>query len=96
MLLQNWHVALMRGKIINYYYGKQNEGGSKVTDVTVKINGMSCQHCVAAVKKALDGVEGVDSSEVSVGSAAVVFDESKTSKEAIEGVIQNAGYTVVV
>jgi copper chaperone len=96
MLLLNWHVDLMRGKIINYYSDKQNEGGSKVTDVTVKISGMSCQHCVAAVKKALDGLEGVDSSEVSVGSAAVVFDESKTNKEAIDGVIINAGYTIVV
>ena len=66
-----------------------------MAEVTVKINGMSCQHCVAAVKKALDGLDGVDSSEVSVGSAAVVFDESKTNKDAIEGAIQNAGYTIV-
>ena len=66
-----------------------------MAEVTVKINGMSCQHCVAAVKKALDGLDGVDSSEVSVGSATVVFDESKTNKDAIEGAIQNAGYTIV-
>ena len=66
-----------------------------MAEVTVKIKGMSCQHCVAAVKKALDGLEGVDSSEVSVGAATVVFDESKTNKEAINGAIQNAGYTVI-
>ena len=66
-----------------------------MAEVTVKINGMSCQHCVAAVIKALDGLEGVDSSEVSVGSATVVFDESKTNEGAINGAIENAGYTII-
>jgi len=65
-----------------------------MAEVTMKIDGMSCQHCVAAVKKAVDAVDGVSSSNVEVGSAIVSFDESKTSSEAISGAIQNAGYKI--
>ncbi|MCK5426982.1 MAG: heavy-metal-associated domain-containing protein [Thermodesulfovibrionia bacterium] len=66
-----------------------------MTEVTLKIDGMSCQHCVMSVKKAIDGVEGVNSSDVSVGTARVEYDESKTNKEAIAHSVQQAGYKVV-
>ncbi len=65
-----------------------------MAEITIKINGMSCQHCVASVKKAVDELEGVDSSDVTVGSAVVVFDDSKTGSDAIAGAIANAGYTI--
>ncbi|UCH81098.1 MAG: heavy-metal-associated domain-containing protein [Nitrospiraceae bacterium] len=66
-----------------------------MAEVTIKIDGMSCQHCVTAVKKAVDAVDGVSSSNVEVGSAVVSFDESKTNSDAITGAIQAAGYKVV-
>jgi copper chaperone CopZ len=66
-----------------------------MADVLLKIDGMSCQHCVMAVKRALDEVEGVTSSKVEVGSANVVYDESKTDKAAIENAVVNAGYKIV-
>ncbi len=53
-----------------------------MAEVTIKIEGMSCQHCVMSVKKAVDGLEGVSSSDVSIGSARVVYDEPKTDREA--------------
>lgn len=62
---------------------------------TIKIEGMTCQHCVMRTKKAIDGVAGVTGSEVAVGSATVKFDETKTTQEAIEGAITKAGYKVV-
>jgi copper chaperone len=63
-----------------------------MAELTLIIDGMSCQHCVMRVKKAIDGLEGVSSSEVSVGSAKAVFDESKTNRDAIVNAVQNAGY----
>ncbi len=66
-----------------------------MTDITLQIEGMSCQHCVMSVKKSLDGLEGTQSSEVTVGSAKVSFDKSKTSKETIVSAVTNAGYKVV-
>ena len=31
-----------------------------MTEISLKIEGMSCQHCVAAVKKSLEGLEAVE------------------------------------
>ncbi len=60
----------------------------------MKIEGMSCQHCVMAVKKALGGVPGMLESTVEVGSALVKYDESKTNAKAIEEAVEKAGYKV--
>lgn len=56
---------------------------------------MTCQHCVMGVKKALDSVSGVSSSDVSIGSAKVTYDENSADRETMTAAIQNAGYKVV-
>lgn len=61
---------------------------------TIGISGMSCGHCVAAVKRALDGIEGVEVREVKVGSATVDFDPRATSAERIARAIEDEGYGV--
>ena len=66
-----------------------------MSEISLKIDGMSCQHCVAGVKKAVDGVEGVSSSDITVGAAKVVYDEVKTSRDSIEDAVKNAGYSVI-
>ncbi len=63
-----------------------------MAEITLEIEGMSCQHCVMRVKKAIDGIDGVSSSDVSTGSARVVYDDSKTDRAAIEKAVQDAGY----
>ena len=65
-----------------------------MAETKMEIEGMSCQHCVMAVKKALGGVPGILESNIQVGSAAVKYDESKIKKEDIEAKIENAGYKV--
>ncbi|MBI4848634.1 MAG: heavy-metal-associated domain-containing protein [Nitrospirae bacterium] len=62
--------------------------------IELKIEGMSCQHCVMAVKKAVSGIKGVTSADVSVGAAKIVYDEIKTNKDEIAKAIVNAGYKV--
>jgi len=66
-----------------------------MAEITLKIEGMSCQHCVMAVKKAIDGIDGVNSSTVVVGSATVTYDSAKTNADAISSAVRNAGYKVV-
>lgn len=66
-----------------------------MSDTEIKIDGMSCQHCVARVKKAIDAVDGVSSSEVEIGKANISFDESKTSVDALKEAINGSGYKVV-
>ena len=58
------------------------------------IEGMSCGHCVSAVKRALAGVDGVDVQEVAIGSARVAYDPARTSAEAIIDAVNDEGYTV--
>jgi copper ion binding protein len=65
-----------------------------MTEANLTIDGMSCQHCVMRVKKALDQMPGVSGSEVKVGSAKVTYDESKVKKEDVEKAVENAGYKI--
>lgn len=62
--------------------------------ITFEIDGMSCGHCVAAVRKELAGVNGVAVDDVAIGSATVHYDPSLTSAERIVDAIGDAGYTV--
>jgi copper chaperone len=66
-----------------------------MAETKVQIEGMSCQHCVMAVKKALGGVPAVIESDVQIGSAFVKYDESKAKETDIQAAIEKAGYKVV-
>ena len=57
------------------------------------IDGMSCNHCVMAVKKELSKTP-VESYEVTIGSAEVEFDDKKVKIEDIEKAIEEAGFKV--
>jgi len=59
----------------------------------IKIEGMSCQHCVMAVKKEIEKLN-VQKLDVKIGEAIVEFDESKVSEENIRQAIKGAGYIV--
>jgi len=65
-----------------------------MAEIILQIEGMSCQHCVMHVKKAVDGVNGVSSSDVAIGSAKVIYDDSRTDKDAIVRAVQKAGYKI--
>lgn len=59
-----------------------------------KIDGMSCQHCVMAVKKEISKL-GVESLDVKIGEVKVQYDETKIKPEDIKKSIAQAGYFVV-
>lgn len=65
-------------------------------EITIRIDGMSCQHCVMRVKRALEGLAGVSDLSVEVGSAKVTFDESKMQQADIENAVIKAGYKIKV
>ncbi|OPY66038.1 MAG: Copper chaperone CopZ [Syntrophorhabdaceae bacterium PtaU1.Bin034] len=65
-----------------------------MTETKLKIEGMSCQHCVMRVKKAVDQLPGVSKAEVSMGSANITFDESRIKKEDLTKAVEKAGYKV--
>ncbi len=65
-----------------------------MTETTIAIEGMSCQHCVMRVKKAIEGLKGINKSDVAVGQAKVTFDELLIQKKEIEEAIVKAGYKI--
>ena len=58
------------------------------------IEGMTCNHCVQRVTKALRGVNGVKSVEVDLQSARaiVTYDTTKTDMPALADALQKIGY----
>ena len=62
----------------------------------VRIEGMSCHHCVMAVKKQLSRLDGVQVKDVKVGSALLSYDESKISTQQIAEAIEDSGYQAVL
>jgi len=60
----------------------------------LEIEGMSCQHCVRAVREAVAGVAGVARADVEVGRAQIEVNEA-TRREALTEAIAAAGYRVV-
>ena len=66
---------------------------AKLTE-QLNVNGMSCQHCVRAVKNAVSGLPGVDAVEVSLEKnlATVTFDPERTNLAAIRAAIEAEGY----
>jgi len=62
---------------------------------TIKIDGMSCNHCVMSVEKNLSKLN-LNKVKVEIGSAEVEFDESKVSEKEIIEAIEEAGYHVVI
>ena len=59
----------------------------------IRIDGMSCQHCVRAVFTALAAVDGISRADVGIGVAEVEHDGSVTVEDLREAVAV-AGYVV--
>jgi len=65
-----------------------------MTQKTIHIEGMSCQHCVMRVKRAIEGLAGISELSVEIGTANVTFDESKIQQTDIENAVVKAGYKI--
>ncbi len=61
---------------------------------TIHIDGMSCQHCVMAVKKGLEALDGVTGADVEIGKASVTFDESKVKDTDLNDAVVQSGFKI--
>lgn len=62
----------------------------------IQIEGMSCGHCINAVRAALERTEGVEVEDVEIGAAHVRYDPETTGPKHLVKAIEDEGYTVVV
>lgn len=59
----------------------------------IRVEGMSCQHCVMAVQKALNEVPGITVKVVRVGAVVYATDDVKHAESRVRAAITSAGYT---
>ena len=63
---------------------------------TVKVKGMSCQHCVASVTKALSEIDGISDVNVNLEAGEATYNEqSPVAADTIKDAIARIGFEVV-
>lgn len=63
---------------------------------TIKVEGMSCGHCVKHVTNALSELDNVSNVEVSLDTATAVFESpSVISDDLIKAALDDAGYEAI-
>jgi copper chaperone len=77
-----------------------SEAGSRKEEdqmaAILKVKGMSCQHCVISVTKALTLLEGIKNVQVDLAKGEVRFDNTNnTASDRIQKAIEDAGYEVI-
>ncbi len=72
------------------------KGEHTMENVTLKVSGMSCNHCVQAIEKAVGKLDGVTLVTVKLDEAEVKvqFASAKTNLEQIKEAIDDQGYDV--
>ncbi len=68
----------------------------KMEEAQIKVLGMACAGCKAAVEKALQSLEGVSSARVDLAAktAYVTYDAGKLTGKDLQEAVQKAGYRV--
>ncbi|WP_123041781.1 copper chaperone CopZ [Cohnella candidum] len=64
-------------------------------NVNLKVQGMSCGHCVNSVEGAVKKLGAAAKVDLGSGTVAVDFDETKVTLDAIKESIEDQGYDVV-
>jgi copper chaperone len=67
------------------------------TVTTLKVEGMSCQHCVNSIKNAVSALKGVARVEVDLNKKQVTvnYTAGSVTEEDIKETIEDQGYEVV-
>jgi copper chaperone len=66
------------------------------THAVLNVPSVSCDHCKAAIEKAVGGLDGIGVVEVDVAQKTVTveFDDAAVSLESIEEAVSEEGYEV--
>ncbi|CAM3485037.1 MULTISPECIES: cation transporter [Paenibacillus] len=63
--------------------------------VTLTVEGMSCNHCVNSVEGALKNAGASGTVDLASGTVSIEYDDSKVSLDALKEAIEDQGYDVV-
>lgn len=59
---------------------------------SLKIKGMSCEHCVGSVKKALENISGLSQITVNLEAGEATFENDNVVREEIRTAISKIGF----
>ncbi len=62
--------------------------------VTLQVSGMSCQHCVNSIEKALKDIGASGQVDLQENSVTVEYEENKLTLDAVKEAIEEQGYDV--
>jgi copper chaperone len=67
-----------------------------MTDITLSVPDISCNHCKSSIEGALKPLDGIETATVSIGgrNVAVTFDDSQIDLAKIVEAIDEQGYEV--
>ncbi len=60
---------------------------------TLTITGMTCDHCVRAVRQAIDRVDGAQAKDVAIGTATVAYEQREVRSDVIAA-IESEGFAI--
>lgn len=66
-----------------------------MSNLILKVDGMSCNHCVNAIEKAMKELGAQGKVDLASKLVEVEYDDSKLSEQAIKEAIEEQGYDVV-
>jgi copper chaperone len=58
----------------------------------IKIQGMTCSHCIMSVRKELEKIPYLEVKDVKIGTATVAYEDARVSQAQIAAAIEEAGY----
>lgn len=64
-------------------------------NIVLKVEGMSCGHCVSAIEKALKDIGADGTVDLEASRVEVRYDEAILDLNAIKEAIENQGYDVI-
>ena len=89
-------VATLLGIVLMLVLGASSVLAASKT-VTIRVEGMKCNHCSSSVAKALKATDGVEKVEISheKGEAVIQYDEQKVTEAKLREVINGTGFKAV-
>ncbi|CAM4108477.1 copper ion binding protein [Paenibacillus alkaliterrae] len=66
-----------------------------MANTVMKVEGMTCGHCVSAVEKAVSDAGASGKVDLAGKKVTVEYDEAKVTIEAVKAAIEDQGYDVV-
>ncbi|WP_018749924.1 copper ion binding protein [Paenibacillus sanguinis] len=64
-------------------------------NITLNVEGMSCNHCVKSVEGAISGLGAAGKVDLAAKKVDISFDEAKVTVDQIKAAIEDQGYDVV-